>query len=93
MWNFIQKLQNKPERARKRILLLTTSCLTLIILAFWLISFHNSTGINQAAVSSSSTASPIESLKSSISSVINNDNNLGQNATDSTQISTGTYPQ
>src|SRR5437868_13846362 len=68
MKNFIRRLQNKPERARRRILLLSSSILTLIIAAFWLASFSRfSNTSGEQAVATGTGKSPITALKENLS--------------------------
>ncbi len=59
---FIKKLQNKPEHERRRILLVTSIGLTLVVFLLWISSFYiNVTGKNSDGTY---TATPFDGLKS-----------------------------
>lgn len=65
MRKFIYRLQNKPERTRRKILLLTSFGVTIVIGLFWLASFSRLD--DRQATATSTEKSPLTALKENLS--------------------------
>ncbi len=61
---FIEKLQKKPEAARKRIVFLSALAITSLIFIFWLIAFNLRPFQNQEKIKS-----PFDSIKEDFSKI------------------------
>src|ERR1700733_14697033 len=66
MDKFIQNIQNKPERARRQILLGSSIGITAIIALFWVVSVIN-TGANTTTDTRTVETSPFSLLKDNVS--------------------------
>ena len=71
--DFIAKLQEKPINIRKRILILSTSSITLLIVAIWFILSHVgiiNKGDGDSSTNIASPLSPISSIYTTIKNTV-----------------------
>lgn len=66
MFEIIEKLQKKPESVRKRIVIMTSGLITLLILIVWL----STLGSRSLSAGKDNIASPLSSVGRGISQVI-----------------------
>ncbi len=71
MFDFIERLQNKPARERMKIVWLTSSSITAFIFVLWLSLFHISYPAMKTAESTADLESPFAALRANVDSAVN----------------------
>ncbi len=72
MFKYIEKIQRKPEYIRKRITVIITVLLFVVVIFIWLFADNRNTTLKRSVGSNINTPSPITNVKNTFSSAFYN---------------------